>query len=350
MKKLIPALFLSSVLAGTIFAEETKQNTAPATLSAKAAVKTSTPIAWTDDMEAAKKQAAKEGKLILVDFSGSDWCGWCVRLDKEVFSTKEFLDGAKDKFVLVFIDSPQDKDRLSDLAKKQNPMLVEEYGIRGFPTVVILDETGKPIAQTGYIRGGPQNYLAHLDQIIKEQETMRMLEKEIRGLEVGSEERVKKIHEVMKDIRAEDQLKHRKMIDEIMAFDADGSAGMRECYPLFTIYLPLADSVRDVSAAICDDACKAYEKTTPEERVNPDMGRKIFVEAASKYADKLRDCLKKINETEKQMPQGELLEWVRELKRQISLQLEAIELTPATPPAPPVIEEGEEDIEGIFED
>lgn len=352
MKTLISSLALGAVLTGTLFAEELKpQNAAsvPVAEASKIAPATSTPLGWTDDLEAAKKQAAEEGKLILVDFSGSDWCQWCIRLDKEVFSKKEFLDGAKDKFVLVFIDSPQDKNRLSELGKAQNKKLVEKYGVRGFPTVLVLDETGKLILQTGYVRGGAKNYLKHLDEALEDRKTMINLECEIRDLEVGSKMRVEKIHDVMKGVRAEEQLKHRAMIDEILAFDADGAAGMREHYPLFTIYLPLADCVREVSTAICADARSAYEKTTPEDRKNPDMGRKVFVEAARAHADALRNCLKKIESAEKQIPQGELADWVSQLKRQITMQLDAIRPAPKKA-EPPVVEEEEEDIEGIFED
>ncbi len=352
MKTLISSLALGTVLTGTLFAGELKPQNAtsvPAAEVSNVAAKAFVPLGWTDDLDAAKKQAAEEGKLLLVNFSGSDWCGWCIRLDNEVFSKKEFLDGAKDKFVLVFIDSPRDKNRLSEKGRARNKKLVDEYGVRGFPTVMILDEAGKPIAQTGYVRGGAKKYLQHLDELLEEQKTMMALEKEIRDLEVGSEARAKKIHEVMKEMCAEEQLKHREMINEVLAFDADGSAGMREHYPLFTLYLPLADCVRQVSMAICTDAREAYEKTTPEERKNPDMGRKVFIDAAREHADELRNCLKKIEETERQIPQGELVEWVRQLKRQITMQLDAIRPAPKKATLP-VVEEEEEDLAGIFED
>lgn len=352
MKTLISSLALGTVLTGTLFAGELKPQNAtsvPAAEVSNVAAKAFVPLGWTDDLDAAKKQAAEEGKLLFVNFSGSDWCGWCIRLDNEVFSKKEFLDGAKDKFVLVFIDSPRDKNRLSEKGKARNKKLVDEYGVRGFPTVMILDEAGKPIAQTGYVRGGAKKYLQHLDELLEEQKTMMALEKEIRDLEVGSEARAKKIHEVMKEMCAEEQLKHREMINEVLAFDADGSAGMREHYPLFTLYLPLADCVRQVSMTICTDAREAYEKTTPEERKNPDMGRKVFIDAAREHADELRNCLKKIEETERQIPQGELVEWVRQLKRQITVQLDAIRPAPKKATLP-VVEEEEEDLAGIFED
>ena len=89
-----------------------------ASICAGVACATSTPAGWTDDFDAAKKQAAAEGKMLLVDFSGSDWCVWCKKLDREVFAKPEFLDGVKKDFVLVMIDSPKDQSLLSPKAAK----------------------------------------------------------------------------------------------------------------------------------------------------------------------------------------------------------------------------------------
>ena len=126
---------------------------------------TSTPAGWTDDFEAAKKQAATENKLLLVDFSGSDWCGWCKKLDKEVFAKPEFLKDAKKDFVLVMVDSPSDKKLLSEKAAEQNPKLVKKYEVHGFPTVLIMDADGTVLDKTGYRNGGPEKYLEHLAEI-----------------------------------------------------------------------------------------------------------------------------------------------------------------------------------------
>ncbi len=131
--------------------------------------KTSTPKGWTDDFVAAKRQAAKEKKFILADFSGSDWCGWCMRLDKEVFATEEFMSAATNKFVLLMIDSPNDKTRLSKKAAEQNPGLVRQYGIRGFPTVLIMDRRGEVLYRTGYHAGGPVAYLKDLEDSLAAQ-------------------------------------------------------------------------------------------------------------------------------------------------------------------------------------
>ena len=136
-----------------------------AALSASA--KTSTPEGWLDDFDAALKKAAAEKKHVLVDFSGSDWCGWCKRLDREVFDTDVFRKGAADKYVLLMVDTPRDKSLLSPNAAKNNPGLVKKFNVRGFPTVVVLDPKGKEVFRTGYKNGGPEKYLNMLDDEVR---------------------------------------------------------------------------------------------------------------------------------------------------------------------------------------
>ncbi len=129
--------------------------------------KISTPSGWIDDYDVALKRAADEKRLIVANFSGSDWCGWCKRLDAEVFNTDDFRKGATNRYVLLMVDSPRDRSLLSPKAREQNPKLVEKYGIRGFPTVLILDAKGKTVSELGYRRGGPENYLKALEAAIK---------------------------------------------------------------------------------------------------------------------------------------------------------------------------------------
>lgn len=121
---------------------------------------------WTTDFEAAKAKAKAEKKLLLVDFTGSDWCGWCIKLKKEVFDTELFKKEAPKQFVLVELDFPRGKE-LPEKVKKQNDELQEKYSISGFPTILILDPAGEVIAKTGYRAGGPEGYVKHLDEFQK---------------------------------------------------------------------------------------------------------------------------------------------------------------------------------------
>lgn len=140
MKKLITLLTLA-LLAVPVLAEDLK---------------------WTTDLPAAKAQAKKEGKLVFVDFTGSDWCGWCIKLDKEVFATKEFAAYAEKNLVMVKLDFPR-KSAQSETLKKANAALKDQFNIEGFPTLIVLDGEGKELwRQVGYMAGGPKAWLEKL--------------------------------------------------------------------------------------------------------------------------------------------------------------------------------------------
>ena len=144
-----------------------KRNTLVATLALSLATLTSAFAGgegWVTDFEAAKKSAAEGKKDLLIDFTGSDWCGWCIKLNKEVFDHEPFKTGTKDKFVLVELDFPRKKE-LEPKLKEQNQALQKQYQVRGFPTIIVADATGKPYAKTGYQAGGPEKYVAHLDEL-----------------------------------------------------------------------------------------------------------------------------------------------------------------------------------------
>ena len=111
--------------------------------------------------------AAKSLKRpVFIDFTGSDWCGWCIKLDREVFTQKEFIRYAKNDLVLLKLDFPQRK-KISEAQQKQNMELAQKFGIRGFPTIVIVDAEGKEIARTGYRPGGDKKYVKHLKELLK---------------------------------------------------------------------------------------------------------------------------------------------------------------------------------------
>ena len=121
---------------------------------------------WTEDLDKAMKYAAATKRPIVLDFTGSDWCGWCIKLHDEVFSKDAFKDYADKNLVLAAIDFPRNK-KLPDDIKARNSKLAAKYGVRGFPTIVILDSTGtKELGRTGYVRGGPDAFIAAVKKII----------------------------------------------------------------------------------------------------------------------------------------------------------------------------------------
>lgn len=122
---------------------------------------------WIHDFDAAKKQAKEEHKTIFINFTGSDWCGWCIKLDKEVFSKKEFQEYAEANLVLMEVDFPRKLEQSAEV-KAQNKELDKEFKIEGYPTLFLLDADGKKLSEdVGYREGGAQAYVDHLKSLLK---------------------------------------------------------------------------------------------------------------------------------------------------------------------------------------
>jgi len=119
------------------------------------------PEGWTTSITEAISRAEDEDRMILLDFTGSDWCEWCARLEKEVWETSEFIQWADDNLVMVFIDFPQNM-KLTESQQSHNRALKEFFGVSGYPTVFLLDNDLTPLLKTGLRRGGPQEYIRHL--------------------------------------------------------------------------------------------------------------------------------------------------------------------------------------------
>ncbi len=122
---------------------------------------------WLTDYNEARKLAAEENKILFLSFSGSDWCGWCIKLDREVLETPEFRGWAAKNAILVKIDFPTGIPQ-SAAQKSHNEALARYYGVEGFPTVVLAGTDGREIARTGYRDGGAAAYVKHLEQIRKQ--------------------------------------------------------------------------------------------------------------------------------------------------------------------------------------
>jgi thioredoxin-related protein len=125
------------------------------------------PPGWMDDYAKAVEKAKTENKNLLLDFTGSDWCGYCMALQKEVFNTAKFKDWAKQNVVLVEVDFPHKK--LTHKLEAQNADLKSKYPFNGYPTIVVTDADGKELGRkTGYHpKSGPDAYISELEGAIK---------------------------------------------------------------------------------------------------------------------------------------------------------------------------------------
>jgi protein disulfide-isomerase len=134
-----------------------------ATASTLAGTALAADATWLTDYEKALAQAKAENKAVLLDFTGTDWCGWCIKMVKDTLSQKEFTEYAAKNLVLVEVDFPNKKEQTEEL-KKQNAELKKKFDAKGFPTFVLLDKDGKELGrQRGYLEGGPAAFIAKLD-------------------------------------------------------------------------------------------------------------------------------------------------------------------------------------------
>ena len=122
---------------------------------------------WNTDYKKAQEAAKASHKLVLLNFTGSDWCGYCIQMDRAILSQPQFKDYADKNLVLVELDFPLRKAQPLE-TRKQNQELAEQYQIEGFPTVVVLNGEGKMVWRyEGLYMGGLASFLAELDRVRK---------------------------------------------------------------------------------------------------------------------------------------------------------------------------------------
>ncbi len=217
---------------------------------------------WTDHFEQAKAKAAAEDKDLLVDFSGSDWCGWCIRLNKEVFQKEVFKTEAPKEFVLVALDYPRDKTKVSEETTQQNEKLKNEYAIRGYPTVYLMDETGRPYARTGYQAGGADTYITHLAKLKKKHQERDeyLAAAKAANTDLAKAKSVDKALEAM-GIELANQF-YKAEIEQIIALDSKNEAGLNNKYAQLAfdqkIGTLLGQGKTDEAAQVLEETLKAW--------------------------------------------------------------------------------------------
>jgi thioredoxin-related protein len=120
---------------------------------------------WRTDLPQAAADARQNGRLLLLDFSGSDWCGWCKKLDAEVFSQPAFQEYAATNLVAVLVDFPRRAPQ-SEALKAQNERLMRHFKVEGFPTLLLFSPEGELIGELGYQPGGPEAFIQAIRQAL----------------------------------------------------------------------------------------------------------------------------------------------------------------------------------------
>ena len=120
---------------------------------------------WLTDLSKAQAQAKSEKKMILMEFTGSDWCPPCKALHKNVLSSPQFKEYAAKNLVLVELDFPRTKQQTEEL-KKANKQLAQKYNIEGYPTVIVLSSEGKELTKkVGYSGQSAKDFISDLEKL-----------------------------------------------------------------------------------------------------------------------------------------------------------------------------------------
>ena len=244
---------------------------------------------WRTDFKAALAKAKADKKYLLVDFTGSDWCGWCIKLHGEVFDKEPFKTAAPKQFVLVELDFPQQKELPAEL-KKQNEELRKKYDIKGFPTVLLLDAKGEVIARTGYREGGPDEYLKQLASFGKIYENVVALKGRLDAVQGIA--RAKLLDEIVEGYKklgneSDDVDTWSK---EIIALDPDNKAGLKLKYEFpmkIAAAEKLAESGKSAEALDLLDKALALKGVSGDLLQEGYMAKAGILETESKFADLL---------------------------------------------------------------
>ena len=287
---------------------------------------------WADDFKRAQEKAAKEGKDLLLDFTGSDWCGWCVRLKKEVFDTEEFKQEAPKHFVLVELDYPHEK-ALAEAIKIQNQALQKAFGIGGYPSIVLADARGRAYARTGYQEGGPAAYLPHLAELRKQ--------KSVRDEAFGKAEKAtgldkaKLLDQVLTQVESQAPLTgYQDVMQEIIRLDATNQGGLKKKYEERQRVIVTRAKFDEVEAVLesgdQDAALQMVEAFLKAQKPEGEFKQKaLFLKALLLHAKKNKaGCIESLKAAREADPESPIA-------KQIPAILQKIEAEGAAKEAPP---------------
>ncbi len=222
------------------------------------------------DLDEALKAAKSQSKPVLVDFSGSDWCVWCQKLDKEVLSTADFRKWASKNVVFCVLDFPRNQSLVSERQREKNKAAAQKYGVQGFPTVLLLGSGGKVLLRTGYREGGAAKYVEHLENALAFVKKLRKGLEEAARLKGAA--RWKKLGELMDAAPSDDAASKAEIAELIWKEDKKNESGRRPeaAYILFVTRGPnKASGVMEYLDKLAG---------TPEDRKSGEWGAKsLFV-------------------------------------------------------------------------
>ncbi len=220
---------------------------------------------WTQDVDAARALAREKGKYLLMNFTGSDWCGWCKLMDEHVFSQPGWISFARENLALALVDTPRDASRVPEAYRARNKELKREYGIKGFPTFLLFAPDGHLAGQTGAINHGNEyTFVTNVVAVF--------------------------VEDSIKELVSEDEFReYSEALVEKQAWDAKMDAVHREFR--VTYAEPRDKALREIDAIKLDVLGKAASAMRERQKPNPfaedativfsDFGRGVMTNGAS---------------------------------------------------------------------
>ncbi len=269
---------------------------------------------WYTDMEEAKKVAEKEDKDLFLDFTGSDWCQYCMALESQVFSKPEFKKEGPINFVLVKIDFPKYKE-LPEGEREKNERLAMKYEVEGYPTIILADAKGRAYGKTGYSGGGADYFVNHIQQFVlvkEKRDEILAKAKKAEGVE-----KAKLLDQAIEFIEDQQVLYgYEDLMGQIILADANNEAGLKQEYDIRKSIdkarqFAIEDKV-DKSMKELDSVLQKYNETGPQKQDVYVMKALIF--QYQKDTNKMISALKTAHEAD---PDSE---WGKQIKKFLDKQ------------------------------
>ena len=175
---------------------------------------------WLTDLDEAKAKARAENKAILVDFTGSDWCGWCVQLRTTILDTEAFRSYAADKFVLLEVDVPRNIKKIGEKQHARNREIVRKYNISIYPSLLVLNANGEVLGGMIGGRDTLKSVIAPLDEALQNEQKVAAARK------LSGAERAQALLAIYRTLSPTLKDHFRAMRDEIAQYDPDNNTGI----------------------------------------------------------------------------------------------------------------------------
>ena len=256
---------------------------------------------WTVSFAEAKAQAAKEGKKILMEFTGSDWCPPCKALHAKVLSQEVFKTEAPKNFILLKLDNPRDKSNQSVAEQAQYRKLSAQYKVSGVPTIILADDQGRPYhRQVGYSGDPADKYVADLNQ--KSTVLAKRNEFLAKADQAEGVERAKLLDQAIGLIDSELAIStYVDTVKEIIKLDAEGSAGLKAKYESALQVAEISTALTEIQGSLRngtpDQAIAKIDKLLAEKKPTGEgLQEVLYLKSLVKFKSGDKETAKKLLE------------------------------------------------------